>query len=228
MREVAKDKPKIGGLEIPDLIGIIAAILASTAIFVTWKIAWNQTKISKQQTAIHLHQQYYGIENYLHVIAPTVQVRLKWMFLNEPDREQYRDEVVKGWARFFRDPDGLARYVSDFASADHCKAHFQATNQKQSLTEHQSLTTFLHFWSNLYSMLRQGLVDKKLCRALFTHAYNYNKDFIYQLRERVKSQLAEEDVIPPWIERTSALEKILYKHQRPMGTTSSKQSADEK
>ena len=136
---------------------------------------------------------------------------MKWLYLPEPDRSLYRQEVVKGWARYADDPSSMKRYAPESASVtDFGASHFKEQGIRESLTEHQALSAFLHFWSNLAVLIKTGLADRRICVSLFADAYRYNLEFVRQLREDVSKSLGNDDVVPAWIANTLSLEKILY------------------
>jgi len=211
IQQLRSDKPKVGPFEVADLTSLLAVLLAAGAILVTWFIARTQKVISGRQTAVSLHMQLYGVEHFIHVVAPAAGVRMRWLYLPEPDRSEYRQEVVKGWAHYADDPSNIKRYAPESASGtDFSASHFREQGIRQSLTEHQALSAFLHFWSNLAVLIQAGLADRSICVSLFADAYRYNLEFVRQLRENVSEGLSTGDVFPAWIANTRLLEEILY------------------
>src|ERR1700682_181377 len=182
IQQLKSDKPKLGPFEITDLISLIAVLLAFGAIYVTWFIAHAQKTINSRQTAVTLHSEFYRVEHYIHVVAPVVEVRMKWLYLPEPQRRQYQQEVVKGWAHYTDDPSNMKRYASESATGDLGASHFIKQGIRQSLTEHQALSAFLHFWSNLAVLIRTDLADRRISISLFAETYGYNRQFVHQLR----------------------------------------------
>jgi hypothetical protein len=211
IQQLKSDKPRLGPFELSDLAGLLAVLLAAVAIYVTWFIAHTQTTINARQTAVNLHSELYGVENYIHVVAPAAGVRSKWFYLQEPQRSQYRQEVIKGWAHYADDPANIKRYAPELsAGTDLSAMHFREQGTRQSLTEHQSLSAFLHFWSNLAVLIDKGLADRSISVSLFADAYKYNLEFIGQLRKSVVNGLGKNDVRPAWMANTESLEKVLY------------------
>jgi hypothetical protein len=210
IQQLKSDKPKLGPFEVGDLASLFAVLLAACAIYATWFIAHTQARINSRQTAVNLHSELYGVEYYIHVVAPTAGVRMKWMYLPEPDRGRHRQEVVKGWAHYADDPSNIKRYAPESAlGADFGARHFSEQGTRQSLTEHQALSAFLHFWSNLAVLIKTGLADKAIWVSLFADAYRYNLQFVRQLRDTVLKSLGPDDVVPAWIANTRSLEEIL-------------------
>jgi hypothetical protein len=197
--------------QIADEQRAIAKQLAESQISITKQIAESQVDTNRRQIAILLHDKYFGIDHYLHVVAPTAHIRLKWKLLPESEKERYRDEVVQGWPRKFPKSSDLSRYIPlDERGDNYTEQHFQKTNTKQALTEHQSLSAFLYFWSNLSVLIREGLADTAICVELFATTYNYSREFIKELRERVRSEVADEKLLPRWIRNTESLEEVFY------------------
>ena len=197
---------------------LIAVLLPVCAIIITLFIADTQKRINRRQTAVKLHGEFYGVEHFIHVVAPAAQVRIKWRYLEESERKRFRQEVASGWRD---DPSNIDRYIPNRSSGENYIAtHFQEQGSRKSLTEHQALSSFLHFWSNLAVMIETGLADRKICVSLFADAYRYNRLFIGELREAVSKGRDPKD-LPAWIKNTLSLERILYGGAVPIASSDS-------
>ena len=211
--------PRIGPFPV-DLTTILNALLWITAIIVTWRIASTQTKHNKKQFAINLHAQYFEVNHYLHVIAPVVEIRMKWWFLKDSAQTLYRKEVIEGWPpyhRFTEDPSGLDRYLGGVsADEDFSRMHFRDQKKRKSLTEHQALSAFLHFWSHLSTFISKRVADRDTCIELFADTYRYHLDFIRELRDSVVDNWRKHAGDggnrdrPRWIRNTELLEQQLF------------------
>ena len=230
IENIKSNAPRIGRfpVDLPTILGAFAAILNAilwvTAIKVSRRIASAQTRHNSQQTAISLHAQYFGVEHYLNVVAPVVEIRMKWMHLTEPARQKYRNEVIEGWPpydRYTEDRSGFRRYLPESApdvpDKDFSGMHFKDQKQRQSLTEHQALAAFLHFWSHLSAFISKGVADRDTCIELFSDTYRYNLDFIRELRDAVvknwpqnREDHRSSDRPPRWVASTQLLEQQLY------------------
>ena len=235
IRGLKSDTPRIGPFSV-DLATILTASLWLFAIYITWRIASAQTKHNRIQMAISLHAQYFGVEHYLHVVAPVVEIRMKWMLLDERSRSRYREEVIEGWPpyeRFTSDRGGFRRYLPDSApDEDFSRVHFKDQKQRQSLTEHQALSAYLHFWSHLSVFISKRVADRDTCIELFADTYKYNLDFIRELRDAVVKNWSETKAIhggsdePRWVTNTQVLEQQLFGHGATVESKRAKSDGD--
>jgi len=198
------------------LTDVLLLALTAAALVLTWAITSYQWRLARRQNAIQLHGEYYGVGHYASVVSPTGQVRLKWLHLpDQHEREQYRDVIAAGWAPallFTGGDAGIRRFKlyvhSDYPETDLIHSHYHAVMGDSGLSEHQALASMLHFWSRVAGLLEAKAIDRGLARQFFTPAYEYNRKFFAELRERVRKGSVEDDSRPAWLEHTELLERF--------------------
>jgi hypothetical protein len=198
------------------LTDVLLLALTAAAIVLTWAITSYQWRLGRRQNAIQLHGEYYGVEHYAGVVSPIAQMRLRWLHLpDDHDRERYRDVLAAGWAPalLFSNGDAGARrfklYVhSDYPETDLIHSHYHVTIDGSRLSEHQVLAAMLHFWSRLAGLLEANAIDRRLAKQFFAPAYEHNRKFFAELRQRVRQGNREGDPHAPWLEHTEELDRF--------------------
>lgn len=202
----------IGGVKLTDLL-LIA--LTASALFLTWVITTYQWKLARKQTAIQLHADYYSIQHYADVVSPSVQIRLKWLYLpDETQRMKYRAAVAAGWApAALGDGEDLSftkfrLYVRHAnLDSDVTAAHFHTAVTGEGLSEHQAVAAFLHFWSRVAGLLHANAVDRNIVKELFRPAFLYNGEFFSGLSKDVEDALRD-DPRPAWVDHVAYLQQF--------------------
>lgn len=201
-----------------DLVPLLGLILQSLtaiiAIIATILIYKYQTSHSKRERTLELHKQFHDMSFYCQVYSPVWKIYLKWMYLPEKERNEYKRAVAMGWIGFSKKPGDtiLREMIPNFkVGDDYIKLHYLEKINVNSLTEHESLTIFLGFWSDLWVYIDKGLIEKKLC-FVFADTYGYYRLFMCELRTyiiQLQNNEFSDESIPDWIENTIHLEIFL-------------------
>ena len=197
------------------LLGLIfQSLTAVIAIIATILVYKYQTNHGKRQRTLELHKQFHDMSFYYQVYSPVWKIYLKWMYLPEKERDEYRRAVAMGWIGFDKGPGDkiLKDWIPDFQlSDDYRKVHYIEKINVNSLTEHESLSIFIGFWSDLWVYIDKGLIEKNLC-FVFSDTYGYYRPFMNELRTFIiqlnNNEFCDES-IPDWIENSIQLE-ILF------------------
>lgn len=185
------------------LTDFLTIILSATTLLVGLGITIAQSRKSKRQLTISLHQSYWSIENYLKVIAPSYLVIKKWMSLPEVQKQSYREIVLKGWISLDSSSAELENYLGKLIpSEDLPFDHFRKPIGNEFLTEHQSLTVLLYLWSHFSYYYQNNLVNRKLFKTLFQDAFSYKKDFFIELTNVIETSLlkSSREIRPQWLD----------------------------
>lgn len=240
MRNQAVDAPKIYALtdsQFREIVApnpwarrsvIVSGTLSATFIVVTFIMAMVQKRSTEDVAALqrHLIRHEYTARVYDEFYSPRLrnvvdivyQISLKWSpdstgrWPKEAgdvstrlyaDHRAYREAVISGWP--VNSGEDFDLYFVDYAVD-----HFKTPIPQAGLTEHQALSVFLHFWSNLEAMIESQVVDEKLATSLFAPMYGYHRDFIAELRGEIEQRQGTASNPPPWIPNTSKLERRFY------------------
>src|ERR1700686_1789369 len=140
--------------------GIVAAVAGLLAVALTehWQRSSKrrQDEIERRQNALRLHERIYSTDFAIQVTRPMWLVTQKWKYLPAEAKKRYHDVVVSAWTdpdryyreKFYQKHDQL-KVVPDWPLADE---HFDVDGGNSSpvrLSEHQALSSFLHFFGNL-------------------------------------------------------------------------------
>ena len=201
------------------LLGLIfQSLTAIIAIFATILVYKYQTNYGKRQRTLELHKQFHDMSFYYQVYSPVWKIYLKWMYLPESERNEYRRAVAMGWIGFDQGNGDtiLKEWIPDFKLSDNYRrVHYLEKINVSSLTEHESLTIFIGFWSDLWVYIDKKLIERDLC-FVFADTYGYYKPFMNELRTYIielnNNEFTEES-IPSWIENSIKLE-ILFESLR--------------
>lgn len=170
--------------------GIIATILSAFATILIANLNFSNEKNTKKERILKLYEEYHRPEFYGKIRAPFYEIYIKWSLSDE-----YKQVVVKGWANDSEDCNLLLE-TTPICSKDPCEIqcspeyyeHFLQSFEVNTLTEHQILTIGLRFWSTLYMLYSEKLIDRKLIQ-IFSESYGYDRDFIADLRIHLLVQL---------------------------------------
>ena len=194
------------------LIGAITIILGIFSLLNSFLVAFIRRRIDRHSRVADLYNEHYSADNYRRVVLPITRIALKWRFLPEQEREEYRKAVRRGWLLDETDPTQLLKtYVNPAElKLDPTKAHFHEAHSSSAYSEHEALTVFLYFWTRLYEMIRSDLIDEKKAKRLLQRSYGYTQGFIQEFREDIQKH-AKKGKEPVWVHATLELERFLLK-----------------
>jgi len=196
-------------IDTPLLIGALTVSIGLFSLLNSIGVALVTQRAERRAKAVELYDEYYSPENYRRVVLPVFCIMLKWWNLPDPQREQYRTVLRRGWTGFESDTNLLlASYIGpDFLTENPDNAHFHKVTPSEAFTEHESLTVFLYFWTKVLELIRADIVDAKTAKRLLAKPYGYLGAFISEFRADIKKQSPSGDM-PAWFEATEELEKF--------------------
>lgn len=181
----------------------IATVFAFVASSAFW---WVQRRSMMLSRTYDLFRFYYGAEHYASLHAPSQGVIYKWYNLPDGERQKYRKEVVSFWSRFESNEEGLLRFTDEAErGGDHLAHFYKAVHRDEGLTEAQAIDCVVHFWSGLYELIQEKMIDPKSAKRLFRVPYSWRRQFFRDLGRDVRAQGGVE---PDWIKNTESLEKF--------------------
>ena len=201
---------------LPILEFISQTLLAFSAIIATILIYRFQLNKSKKERTLDFSQRHQDLNFYIQVLSPVWKMYLKWKYLPEEEREEYKRAVAMGWIGFESQKPKhiLKNWIPDFkVSSNYKNEHYLKKLNISSQTEHESLTMYVEFWTDFYIAVEQNLIQKKLCFVL-ARQYKYHQQFFFELREYIKNLKSTEfqnDELPLWIGYTEKLEVFFNK-----------------
>jgi len=197
-------------------IGLLSAVVALAAALHA-AIIQHYTRVRvKQERARELFADFYSADHYRRVVAPVFRITLKWKALPPEKRDEYRRALCYGWIPH-PDPEVMMRaYVSpERLEMSAMEAHFRDVLPLEQFTEHESLTSFLYFFTQSERLIATGLVEPKLFAALFCKSFSYYWEFLSEMRAMV-IEMANGDgarsELPSWVSATQSLERLIRRH----------------
>ena len=191
------------------LVGVLTALVGTFSILNSIGVAVITQRAERRAKAVEIYDEYYTPENYRRVVLPVFRIMLKWWKLPQPQRDEYRAVLRRGWVGFDADATTvLATYLGQSNADEHPEhAHFHKLLPSEAFTEHESLTVFLYFWTKVHELILAGIVDEKTARRLLVRPYGYLAEFIKDFRDDVAKH-SKSGELPPWCEATESLEKL--------------------
>lgn len=188
----------------------IAAIFSA---IVTLTIRNLNERRSKIERTIKLHESFLSPEFYQKVRAPSFKVAMQWFHAPSKLRSKYRDTVCNGWASD-HSKDKFDFYVPKFPKNEDeiIQHHFQLTEETKSLTEHQSLTSLLRFWTRFNTYRKKKLLNKNLSKELFKDEFSYQHVFFNELADLLTQKI---DFTPKWVEVVKELTTFFELETKP-------------
>lgn len=191
------------------LAGGLTALVGVFSIFNAIGAAFVAQRAQKRAKVVEIYDEYYSPENYRRVVLPVFRIMLKWWNLPQPQQDEYRAVLRRGWVGYHSDvPSVMTTYLgSGYLEEDPDHAHFHKLLPSEAFTEHESLTVFLYFWTKVHELLRAGVIDRKTAQRLLAIPYGYLSKFIREFRADI-AQHSEAQDLPPWYEATEELERL--------------------
>ncbi len=172
----------------------IAAIFSA---IITLIIRGLNEKRAKLERTIKLHESFLHPDFYEKVRAPSFRVSIQWFHLPEETREMYKRAVCSGWSKQFG-IDELKFYAPNFPRTEDeiIEYHFQNVKNEKGLTEHQSLTSILRFWTRINIYRKKKLLNNRLLSELFIDEFRYQHQFLIDLVNALNDEMSEP---PQWV-----------------------------
>lgn len=76
------------------------------------------------------------------------------------------------------------------------------------LTRRQNLSVILYFWSQISVGMKDGFIDKKLTKKLFTHLFSLDSDFFEKIISAYKNDPFKHEIPPIWLEAIPDLKEL--------------------
>jgi len=193
----------------PLLIGALTVIVGLFSLLNSFVVALVTQRAERRAKAVEIYEEYYSTENYRRMVLPVFRIMLKWWYLPEPKRSEYRATLRCGWVGFDNNSASiLTTYIGkDYLEENPDNVHFHKTIPGEAFTEHESLTVLLYFWTKVYELLNADIVDSKTAKRLLAKPYSYLSEFIREYREDI-AQHSKSGESPPWHEATQELDRF--------------------
>ena len=191
------------------LAGGLTALVGVFSIFNATGAAFVARRAQQKAKVVEIYDEYYSSDNYRRVVLPVFQIMLKWWNLPQPQKDEYRAVLRRGWVGYNSDTSTVLKtYLgSSYLEDDPDHAHFHRSLPSEAFTEHEALTVFLYFWTKVHELLQAGVMDKRTAQRLLAKPYGYLSDFIKEFRTDI-AQHSEAQDLPPWFQATEELEKL--------------------
>lgn len=217
-------------------LGTLAAGVYAT-MFLPQKFEQSRRGSERVKAAVALSQVLYGRDFYLYITVPAWEIAVKWRCWQGAAGDNYRLEVIGGLLLYKLIPfsnaaeanqrryGNIIRFTHHFDPYDKVRSS-GATENSQSvireLSEHQALNSWLNFWCNLESLVKNDDVDQDVLTDLFVNWYWAWLDFMLDLRftiialiRRKESEKNATEVAfaaKRWVEQLCRLEARLFVH----------------
>lgn len=189
------------------LSSIVLAVASVTAVFVTLVIRRINLRNARIERTINLHENFLDPIFYQEVRAPAWRIRMQWFYLpSSAANKAYRTVVCNGWSAY-DNADKFTYYVSEHPKSEQeaVTHHYHVAHKPQGLTEHQSLTSLLRFWTRLNTHRTKGLLDDKLLNNLFYDEFDNQRSFFAELAACISRR---NDKIPLWVNAIAELSEF--------------------
>ena len=197
---------------------VIGAITVVGALHV-WASEYLRTRSERRQRTSELFQNYFSSDNYNLVIQPVFNLvtRLGVKEVEDKDAKPSEDwdMVLAGWRHAHNAPDAkmLAALYENRAidGLDARDIHYLRPKESPGFSEHESLAVFLHFWTIVYGLWNNSLLDNKLAKDLFQSPWTYFRGFLLELEQLVQKDFEQFPgaEMPAWCEAVHFLDKEL-------------------
>ncbi|WP_019520602.1 hypothetical protein [Faucicola boevrei] len=190
------------------LLDIASAIISGGLVSCT--IYAMQQAYTKKQRAIDVQNQLQSIDFYRQIYVPVWGIYVKWQYLPESKKTEYRTAVVDAWVNYDNQPgtQHIYEHDPDFKIEENMRElHFSKDIKREKLTEHESLSLFLTYWTGVWQQIDRKLIDKKDV-GLFYESYHYFEKFMESFRQAVLNANQDSNPeLPAWYDATIKLEK---------------------
>lgn len=190
------------------LLGLLTILVGVFSLLHAYISYRSKTLLESRNRTTQLFEELYSINGYSTIVAPVFNVMLKWNGFVEPQKSKYRKVIIDSWVGFESAPASKIALFCDEKDDDLTEFHYKTRKEAGEITEHESLTAFLYFWSKLELMLTNKVIDKKLTKSLFKPQFNYYRKFLEELRDAHDAHMDENEYLPSWYAATLKLEKF--------------------
>ncbi|MCH8479306.1 MAG: hypothetical protein LAT56_15400 [Wenzhouxiangella sp.] len=176
--------------------------LIPVAVIVSIVMHFSAKKRAAKDLTIKIHENYLDPDFYAKARAPAFHVGLQWRDLPRSIRSAYREAVIDGYL-YKPQQHELSMYISHVPNHESqiITHHFQKPIGASTLTEHQALSAYLHFWKRLAVYKENNFINPKLTKKIFKGDFVYGCQFMNELADAVeKSYIEAEEEKPKWID----------------------------
>lgn len=170
-----------------------AASLATVSLVIIASVTYFTQVIQGRQEArklaVEIWRKHNSIEFYSKISGPAWRFQLLWQGTCGERKQKLAKQLVYGCLHrcdqkaidtFFRDEEGysISSYEDDI---------YRQLPEHTRITPYEAVFMYIHFWSEVWILIDQKIVNRRLIRKLLGAQFDYRSDFLLDLARTIEN-----------------------------------------